>query len=628
MMETMRNAAKGWVAKVLIGLLAVSFGVWGIADVFRGSSTGALATVGEQEIAPEQFNMAFQNYLRNYAQQTGRGITPEEARTLGIDRSILDNLLRSAALDHEASKLNLGVSSTYLAHEVMLNPAFQNASGQFDGERFKQLLAQNGLNENLFFAEERQRLLRQALTDTASAGMPVNLGLLEAQHRFQNEQRDARFFIVTVQESEAAAPTDDEIKKEYDANPAAYTAPEYRVVAAMKVEPTDIAAKVTLTDEDIAAGYEKYKADYFTPETRTILQISFPTPEDAAAAKQKLAAGTDFMALAKERGFSEQDVTFADKAKTDFIDQAIADAAFALAQDQVSEPVKGALATVLLKAVKITPEKQAALEEVKPALTERLQLERANEEIQSIYDAVEDARAAQTSFEDIAAKAGIPFQLLPAIDARGQGKDGKPVAVPHAAELINAAFTSDVGVENDAISLDNGYVWYEVREVVPSALRPLDEVKDQVRAAVTAGKLRALAEEKARKLVERAGTGAKIDELAMEFNTPVQTVQGLRRGEPKDGFGLGALAALFAVPDTGFAYAIEPDGRSARVMQSQPVMMPSFDAASAEAKAIGDRLRDQVAEDVLTAYLAALEKDAGVTVNETLWRNISGQQTN
>ena len=114
----------------------------------------------------------------------------------------------------------------------------------------------------------------------------------------------------------------------------------------------------------------------------------------------------------------------------------------------------------------------------------------------------------------------------------------------------------------------------------------------------------------------------------MEFNTQPQTVQGLRRGEPKDGFGLAALAALFAVPDTGYAFALEPDGRSARVMQSHPVLLPSFVAASAEAKAISDRLKEQVADNMLTAYLAALEKDAGVSLNDTLWRNIAGQQTN
>ena len=628
MMESMRNAAKGWVAKLLIGLLAVSFGVWGIADVFRGSSTGALATVGEQEISTEQFNQAFQEYLQNFSRQTGRGITPEEARGLGIDRAILGNLLQSAALDHESGKLKLGVSDTFLAQKVMTDPTFQDAAGKFDANRFRDLLAQNGLSEPAFFAGERQRLLREALTATASSDVPLNNGLLEAQYRYDNEQRDARYFVVTTQDSEVPAPTDDEIKKEYDANPAAYTAPEYRVVGVMKVEPADIAARVTLTDQDIAEGYEKYKGEYFTPEKRTILQITFPTLEEAQAAKQKLAAGTDFMALATERGFAEQDVTFADKTKADFFDPAIADAAFSLAEGAVSEPVKGSLSTALLKAVKIAPEHQATLDEVRPQIEERLKLERAGEEIQAIYDAVEDARAAQTSFEDIAAKAGIPFQLVPAMDAQGQDKDGKAVPMPHAAELIQAAFSSDVGVENDAISLDNGYVWYEVREVIPSALKPLDQVKDQARAAVIAAKVRAASEDKAKKLVERARSGVKLEELATEAAVQIQSAQGLRRKESDDSFGPAAVAALFAVPENGFAYALEPDGRGARVMQSQPVLLPTFDATSPEAKAIAERLKAQVADNMLTAYLGALEKEAGTTVNDTLWRNISGQQTN
>jgi peptidyl-prolyl cis-trans isomerase D len=628
MMDSLRNAAKGWLAKLFIGLLAVSFGVWGIADVFRSTTGTALATVGSQEISEQQFTRAFQNYLQNYARQTGRGMTPEEARAMGIDKSLLDNMLRAAALDEEAHKLKLSVSDTVLAHDAMLNPSFQDAAGKFDAGRFKQLLQENGLTEQDYFAEERQRLLRQALTDTASANVPVNVGLIEALHRFETEQRDARYFTVSVQESDVTPPTDDDIKAEYEANPAAYTAPEYRGIATMKVEPADIASRVTLSDADIAAGFERYKTDYFTPETRTVLQLTFPTPEEATAAQQKLTAGTDFLALAKERGFSEQDVTFADKTKADFVDQAIAEAAFSLTEGELSQPVKGTLATVLLKAVKITPEKQATLDEVKPQLTERLRLERAGEEIQALYDAVEDARATQTSFEDIAAKAGIPFLLVPATDAQGLGKDGKPVTMPHPDQLLQAAFTSDVGVENDAISLDNGYVWYEVREVIPSTSRPLAEVKDEARAAVIAARLRTLVEEKAKKLVERAKSGVKLDELALETGQTVQTTQGLRRTESKPNFGPAAIAALFAVPDTGFAFALEPDGKSALVMQSQPVMLPPFVAGSAEAKATGDKIKDQLADDMLSAYLAALEQEAGVSINQTAWRNISGQQSN
>ena len=628
MMDSMRNAAKTWVAKVLIGLLAVSFSVWGVADVFRGSSAGALATVGKQEISTQQFERAFQEYLQNYARQTNRGLTPEEARALGIDKAILTNLMQNAALDHESQKLNLGVSNTFIAHEMMDTPAFEDAAGKFDPERFKRYLGEQGVSEGAFFAQERQNRMRQAVAVTASGNMPVNLGLMEAQYRYDNEQRDARYFVVTTQESEVPAPTDDEIKKEYEANPAAYTAPEYRTIAIMKAEPADLTAKVALTDQDLAEGFEKYKTEFFTPEKRTILQLTFPTMEEAQAAQQKLAAGTDFLALAKERGFSEQDVTYADKTRDELLDSAIADAAFALPEGQVSPPVKGALSTALLKTLKITPEHQATLEDVKPQLTERIKLQRAAEEIQSIYDAVEDARAAQTSFEDIASKAGIPFQLSPAVDAEGNGKDGAAVSLPHGAEVVKAAFASDAGVENDAISLDNAYVWYEVREVIPSALKPLDAVKDQARAAVIAGKVRAVSEEKAKKLVERAKAGAKLDDLAAEAGAQVQSAQGLRRRESGDSFGNAAVAALFAVPDNGFAYALERDGRSVRVMQSQPVLLPAFDAASPEAKSISDRLKAQVADNVLTAYLSALELEAGASINQTSWRNISGQQSN
>lgn len=626
MMDSMRTAAKSWVAKLLIGLLAVSFGVWGIADVFRFGGATGLATVGETEVTTEQFSQAFQNRLQEIARQTGQGLTPEQARGLGIDQGVLNFLIQSAALDNEASHLKLGVSSTFLAKDVVNNAAFQDSTGKFDSERFKQLLAQNGLSEAGFFAEERQRMLRQALTETAAGGMPVSAGLLEAQYRFDNEQRDARYFIVTTQESEVAAPTDDEIKKEYEANPSAYTAPEYRAVAIMKAEPADIAAKITLTDQDLAEGYEKYKGEFFTPEKRTVLQITFPTLADAEAAQQKLAAGTDFLALAKERGFTEQDVTFADKTKADFIDPAVADAAFSLAEGTVSAPVQGKLSTALLKVVKISPEHQSTLDEVKAQLTERLRLEQANEQIQSTYDAVEDARAAQTTFEDIAAKAGIPFQLVPATDAQGMDKDGKDVSLPHKAEVLKAAFTSDVGVENDAVSLDNGYVWYEVREVIPAALRPLDEVKDQVKAAVTAQKVKALSEEKAKKLVEQARAGTKLEDLATQANSQIQTAQGLRRTESGASFGRGAVAALFAVPDTGFAYALEPDGKGARVMQSVPVLLPAFDPNSPDAKSIAEKLEPQLASGMLDAYLAALQQQAGVTINETLWRNVSGQQ--
>src|SRR5205823_13176521 len=114
------------------------------------------------------------------------------------------------------------------------------------------------------------------------------------------------------------------------------------------------------------------------------------------------------------------------------------------------DAVKAVLETALLKVTKTSPERPRTLDEVKAELTQRLQLERARDEIDGVYNTVEDARAAQTKFEDIAAKAQIPFLAVGPFDQTGRDKDGKDVDIPHKTEVLKAAFASDVGVENDA----------------------------------------------------------------------------------------------------------------------------------------------------------------------------------
>ena len=446
MLEMFRNAGKTWVAKILMLMLAASFGVWGIRDIFGGFHSTALATIGNQEISSQQYTTTYHQALQNLARQTGQNLTAEDARKMGVDRSILDNLIQSAALDAEASNLKLSISKDMIAEEAKANPAFKDSNGKFDPQQFANLLAQNGMNEEIFVANETRNRTRAAITDAVDRGFTPPNTLIEALYRYRNEQRDAKYFTITAGEADVAVPADDEVKKQYEATPAAYTAPEYRSIAVMKVEPADLAPRITITPEALAAGYEKYKHDYFTPEKRTILQISFPSVDEAKKARDRIAAGTDFMAIAKEHGASDADITFADKTQAEFLDKTVAEAAFKLKQDEVSAPVSGSLVTALLRAAKITPEKQAPLEEVKVELTKRLQSERALDEIQSIYDAVEDARAAQTKFEEIAKAQGIPMVVIPAVSAAGLDPEGKEVTLPGKADVLKAAYASDVGV--------------------------------------------------------------------------------------------------------------------------------------------------------------------------------------
>ena len=562
--------------------------------------------------------------LQQISSQTGTPLSIEDARKFGIDRSVLNTLIQTAVVDDQIQKLKLGVSNGYIVAETAANPQFQNSAGQFDKDAFLRTLAQAGISEQAYLAGERRDKLRKSIADAVNEDFTPPKALVDALYRDRSEQRDARYFVIKTVDSEVAPPSEVEIKKQYDGNPQSYTAPEYRTIAIMSVSPAGIAGKQTVSADELTAGYEKYKFDYFTPEKRTILQLSFADEAAAKKAKERLAGGLDFLALAKELGVSETDMTFTDAIKKDFIDPVVAEAAFSLTEGAVSDPVKGALTITLLKIAKITPEVQETLEQVKPKLTERLQLEKAEDEVQAVYDQVEDARAAQTKFEDIAKNLGIDFQLAGPVDANARNKDGKDVTVPHAEELLRAVFTSDVGVENDAISDDTGHIWYEVREVQPSAVRPVEEVKADVVKDIVAAKVRELSVEKARKLVDRAKSGAPLETLAAEVATTLQTVTGLKRNETSAEFDAEAVQAVFAIPENSFTVSLEGDGKGAKVIQSQAVLLPPFDNTSAEAKELTAEAGEGIGADALSAYLASLQATSGVTINEELWRQISG----
>jgi peptidyl-prolyl cis-trans isomerase D len=626
MMEALRNGAKSWVAKVLLGLLIASFAVWGITDVFRGFQTADLVEVGGKGISSELFRKDLNDTLQQINSRSGSKLTIEDAKTMGIDKQVLDRLISQAALNAQAERLGVMIGDKAVANEVQTNPAFLDSKGVFNVDQFRSVLQQNGLNEPAFIARERQGLMIRSLTGVAGDNTTLPRTMVEAMTRYREETRDARFVTFSVTETDVPPPTAEDLKKQYEATPAAYTAPEYRAIAVLKVEPLDVAAKIQVSDQEIADLYEKSKEDYFQPETRDIIQVSFPDVAAAEKAKARIDGGEDIVKVAAELGQKEKDINFAGKTKADFLDEKISEAAFALAEGAVSTPVKGSLNTALLKAVKIVPAKQPTLAEISPKLKERLQMEKAQEEIQSVYEAVEDARAQQTKLEDIAAKAGLPVLVIPAISQAGVDKAGQPVTVPAQQELLQAVFSSDVGLDTDALQANDGYVWYDVREVIPSAVKPYDMVKDQVKADWTAMKLRTLAADKAKAIVEKAGSTTKFESIATELGGAIKTATGLKRNNVSEDFDGVATLALFGVPEKALTWSLEGDGKSARIIEVTKVSAPVGGMSTAAAD-VSKIAKEGLAGDLLETYQSAAKSGTDVTMNEELWRQISGTAT-
>ncbi|MDP4822665.1 MAG: peptidyl-prolyl cis-trans isomerase, partial [Aestuariivirgaceae bacterium] len=352
---------------------------------------------------------------------------------------------------------------------------------------------------------------------------------------------------------------------------------------------------------------------------------TFPSAEEAAKTLARIRAGEDFLAIAKERGITEQDATLGEVTRNTLPDPALAEAAFALKQGEVSEPVQGRLATVLVRVTQITPGTQKTFEEVRDDVESKVKLDKAKDEILSLHDKVEDARAGGASFDEIARDLKLALNVAAAVDSSGLDKDGKPVTPAIPAPVLEAAFQSDEGVENDAVpTATEGFVWYEVRQVTPSAVRPLSEVRDNVVAEWKKRELRKLVLDNARALSERAAKGESFDNLALEAAAEIKNATGLKRNAKDEAFDAAALSALFGTTDKAVGFAPRGDGASAVIFEAGTLQTPAFDGNSEQAKEVRANLARSQANDMFAMYMTNLQNTLGVEINAALWAQISG----
>src|ERR1019366_2956876 len=197
MLRGMRKASSNWLGKIIMavvmGVLIISFGVWGIADIFRGFGQSTLATIGRTEISTEQFRQLYTEKLQQLGRQFGRPLTMDQARAFGLDRQVLQQTIAEAALDEEARRQGLGQSDAETMRMSLGDPNFKGVGGAFEPARFQATIRQFGFTEQRYVADQRRGSLRRQIAGTISPGLQPPKAAIDAPSRFQNEQRSTDY---------------------------------------------------------------------------------------------------------------------------------------------------------------------------------------------------------------------------------------------------------------------------------------------------------------------------------------------------------------------------------------------------------------------------------------------------
>jgi peptidyl-prolyl cis-trans isomerase D len=630
MLRGMRKASSNWLGKtimaVVMGVLIISFGVWGIADIFRGFGQSTLAKVGHIEISTEQFRQLYTDKLQQIGRQFGRPLTMEQARAFGIDRQVLQQTIAEATLDEEARRLGLGQSDAETMRTIFSDPNFKGAGGKFDPARFQATLRQFGFSEQRYVADQRKVSLRRQIAGTISAGIEPPKVMIEALSHYQNEARSIEYVkLEATQAGTIDPPSPETLAGYFDDHKTQFRAPEYRKIAFVALTPEEIGKWSEVSDEDARKLFEARRDKLGTPEKREVSQIVFPNVEEATAARNRIASGLSFDDLAKERGLSPTDVDLGQITKSEIIDKAIADAAFSLPSGEVSQPVQGSFGVALVKIGKIEPGIAPSYESLAAGLKKEIAIERARKSVSDLRDKMEDERGGGASVVEAAQKLGLTAVTVEAVDRSGRQLDGQMATnIPRGLDVVSQAFASDVGVDNDPISFNGGYVWYDVLGIIPSRERGLDEVRDQVETRWRDDQIVSRLRTKASEMVQKLDQGGKLADEAASAGLKVETAAGFKRDASPPGLPASAVAAAFRTAKDGAGQTAGTGANEWIVFRVTDISVPPVDLASDDVKKLKETLQRGLNDELISQYVVKLEAEIGTTINEAAFAQVTG----
>ncbi len=619
MLAGIRTFSKSIFAKIIFGVIALSFVIWGLnASMLNLGTSREVAEIGSQRITPVELDRAFQRSVQNMRNMFGPNFNQQQAIQMGLLNNTVQSLVSQKILREDAKNIGIGISDDKVREQIFSSDSFKDpATGQFSRDRFMQALYQAGYTENEFINGVRGDMMSQQVVDSLTSPATVPDIMARQIVAYRNEQRSGSFFALSKDEfANIPVANDATLRAYHEDNAAQFTAPESRDVTLATLSAADLVPTITVTEEEIAQSYAQREPEFQTPEKRTVEQILFAPNEEQTAreAYNRLTEGADFMAVAEDAGMTEAMVKLGEFTANDILPD-LSEATFALEEGGISEPVETALGWHIIRVPSVTPGSTQSLDEVRDIIVDGLKQYKAEDAIYDLAANFDEELGAGTPIEDAARDVGARTYKLDGV-VRGEGLAGQNV---DGAEEINAKiFELENGEESFLEETASGtrYV-VRVENVTPSALRPFDEVRDEVVAAWTAEERQRLMMEKAEELADKINnTGADIATLAADDATTVRETGMTRRTGRglADDVNPAIAAALFTLED-GNAKAIQT-GEDVILVKLDDIQ--AADINTADAKPVNDELKEALNEDILAQYLNYLNEEISVSVNNSV----------
>jgi peptidyl-prolyl cis-trans isomerase D len=626
---------------VLLLFIIPSFAFFGLEGYSRfRDGDNAVAKVAGQSITQQEWDNAQRQQMDRLRQMFGQQFDPKMFDTPEARQGVLDSLIAQRVMAAEAARKRLAVSDQALQQTILAIPGLTTAEGKFDSERYKSLLAMQGMTPTMYEARLRQDLAMQqvnaAIQSTAFAPRTVAARLSD----LNDQEREVQELVFNSSNfASQVKVTDDMLKSYYEKNSSQFQIPEQVKVEYVVLSNEAVADQISVSDADIQSYYDQNAKRYAVEEQRRASHILIGVKKGAsdaekAAAKakaQKLLEQArknpgDFAKLAKENsedpGSAERggDLDFFGKG---MMVKSFEDAAFKLKEGEISDLVESDFGYHIIKVTGSKPASVKSLDEVKGEIAAEIKKQQAAKKYAELAEVFSNTVYEQSeSLKPAADKLKLKIET-----ASNLSREPNPAVAPTAPynnPKFLAALFSDDSIKNkrntEAVEVaPSTLVAGRIVEYKPVTKRPFDEVKNEIRERVTNAEALALA--------KKAGEAKLAETKAKGDAAGFSGAKSISRTKPQGMNEAAALAVLKADVSKLPAYVgVELPGQGYGVYRINKVTQPAT-TDTARRQAEQQQIANALAQQEMLAYLEALKQKAKVKITKPVAASAASPET-
>ncbi|MEP6341853.1 MAG: SurA N-terminal domain-containing protein [Maricaulaceae bacterium] len=621
MAESIGSKIRNVLVGILIGFLVIGFAIWGVSDVFTPSLTNAAASLGDEKISLQEFDDAMRRQLQSQAEESGRAMTNQEAYSAGVHNNVLADLITQKAIDVDATDLGIGVNRRTARQFVSEIPSFTDEiTGKFSEEKLNSVLQSNRITRDQFESDVLQTLRRQQTIPTLISGIDLPTPMAETFYNYVTEQRKTTVLTLSSPAVETPEDPGDDVLQDYiNTNQARFTAPEFRKITYIRIEPFDLAADITVSEEDVLASFQYRidRGDLGTEETRSIVQITATSEDTANKVAEQLELGLPTNEIVTGLGLIEP-LNYDSVTKSAIVDSAAADAAFEL-ENGKAKAVLGDLGEwLVVQAVYINAATVPLLDDMREEIERDLLEELAQEQLFDKTADIENAIQDGLTLEEISQEYSVPYSTVNYINRQGALQDGIRLSgtnrIPGIATddtILREIFTADIERVTDLFETSTkGWMAVRVDDIIDPTLRPFDSIRNNALANWRTEAVDDLLQDKMLEISKRADTGEDLTILAEEIGAGAEVSEtSLVRGQPDQTFGPRVLVAVLDANIGDVAKGIGARPLTRQIVKVTDIVPNNDGLAGQFADVVEQQLLNALSGDIQTAYRQAIFKE-------------------